>query len=216
MAIYDNDGTANYEIGKLYDNDGTANHQIGKVYDFDGTVNSLIYTGTPEYLYKDGDQCTSDTGGWQVATGGIYWYWGNIAEDNNDIWDESHTSRSATFADSYVELTTAGSYTGTVIKTNNLIDCSGISRLTFSFNVTQYPGAYTTAYQSVHCSVVDDGATPVYEKSAGWAMNASGNQTLTLDVSGLNGSYYIYFGLASGNGYSSTIHLTSVAVTASS
>ena len=44
MAIYDNDGTIDYELGKVYDNDGTANYQIGKVYDNDGTVNSLIYS----------------------------------------------------------------------------------------------------------------------------------------------------------------------------
>lgn len=43
MAIYDNDGTTSYEIGKVYDNDGTTNYQIGKVYDNNGTINSLIY-----------------------------------------------------------------------------------------------------------------------------------------------------------------------------
>lgn len=44
MAIYDNNGTNNYEIGSLYDNDGTTNYQIGKFYDNDGTTNSLIYS----------------------------------------------------------------------------------------------------------------------------------------------------------------------------
>ena len=44
MPIYDNDGTTNYQIGKVYDNDGTAQHQIGKVYDWDGTASSLIYS----------------------------------------------------------------------------------------------------------------------------------------------------------------------------
>lgn len=44
MAIYDNNGTTNSEIGKLFDNDGTSNHQIGKVYDNNGTTNSLIYS----------------------------------------------------------------------------------------------------------------------------------------------------------------------------
>lgn len=43
MAVYDNNGTANAEIGKLYDNNGTTNSQIGKVYDNNGTTNSLIY-----------------------------------------------------------------------------------------------------------------------------------------------------------------------------
>ena len=44
MAIYDNNGTNNLEIGKLYDYNGTANNQIGKVYDYNGTTNSLIYS----------------------------------------------------------------------------------------------------------------------------------------------------------------------------
>ena len=44
MPIYDNDGTTNYEIGKLYDNDGTTDHQIGKVYDNNGTTDYLIYS----------------------------------------------------------------------------------------------------------------------------------------------------------------------------
>lgn len=44
MPIYDNDGTANHEIGKLYDYNGSANTQIGKVYDNNGTTNSLIYS----------------------------------------------------------------------------------------------------------------------------------------------------------------------------
>ena len=44
MPIYDNDGTANREIGKLYDHNGSANTQIGKVYDNNGSANSLIYS----------------------------------------------------------------------------------------------------------------------------------------------------------------------------
>ena len=44
MAIYNNDGTTDYEIGKLYDNDGTTDYQIGKGYDNDGTINSEIYS----------------------------------------------------------------------------------------------------------------------------------------------------------------------------
>lgn len=44
MAIYDNNGTSNFEIGKIYDNNGTTSTQIAKVYDNNGTTNSLIYT----------------------------------------------------------------------------------------------------------------------------------------------------------------------------
>ena len=44
MAIYEGNGTTNYEIGKVYEGNGTTNYQIGKVYEGDGTTNSLIYS----------------------------------------------------------------------------------------------------------------------------------------------------------------------------
>ncbi|MBR6518753.1 MAG: hypothetical protein IKT63_03670, partial [Oscillospiraceae bacterium] len=46
MAIYDNNGTTDCEIGKIYDNNGTTDYQIGKVYDNNGTVDSLVYTSS--------------------------------------------------------------------------------------------------------------------------------------------------------------------------
>lgn len=45
MAIYDNNGSTNYEIGKLYDNNGSTSSQIHTVYDNNGTTSSLIYIG---------------------------------------------------------------------------------------------------------------------------------------------------------------------------
>lgn len=50
MAIYDNDGTSDREIGKLYDNNGTSNFQIGKIYDNDGTTSYLIYSAEYDVL----------------------------------------------------------------------------------------------------------------------------------------------------------------------
>ena len=44
MAIYDYDGTKNYETAKVYDYNGTGYTQIGNVYDYNGSVNTLIYT----------------------------------------------------------------------------------------------------------------------------------------------------------------------------
>lgn len=52
MAIYDNDGTSDREIGKLYDNNGTTNFQIGKAYDNDGASNHLIYSAEETYNWS--------------------------------------------------------------------------------------------------------------------------------------------------------------------
>lgn len=50
MPIYDFDGSAGYQIGKVYDYDGSAGHQIGKVYDHDGTASHLIYSAETVYF----------------------------------------------------------------------------------------------------------------------------------------------------------------------
>lgn len=74
MAIYDKDGTADYEIGKLYDNDGTTYHQIGKVYDNDGAVNSLIYTSDTVIVPNIVDYPQSAYSYYTTDEGGTYTY----------------------------------------------------------------------------------------------------------------------------------------------
>lgn len=46
MPIYDHDGTASREIGKLWDNDGTSSHQIGRAWDNDGTASYPLYSSS--------------------------------------------------------------------------------------------------------------------------------------------------------------------------
>lgn len=70
MPIYDNDGTANREIGKLYDHNGSANTQIGKVYDNNGSANSLIYSDITQ-IYP-GTTPTVRQGGGSTSAG--TWY----------------------------------------------------------------------------------------------------------------------------------------------
>ena len=54
MPIYDFDGTARNEIGKIYDFDGVIKSEIIKIYDFDGTSRSEVWNGaTPELLIFD-------------------------------------------------------------------------------------------------------------------------------------------------------------------
>lgn len=70
MAIYDNNGTTNAEIGKLYDNDGTTDYQIGKVYDNNGTTDSLIYQSYVQTTYTNAPVYKNDCG---IAPDGITW-----------------------------------------------------------------------------------------------------------------------------------------------
>ncbi|MEG2678282.1 MAG: hypothetical protein RR933_09180 [Oscillospiraceae bacterium] len=83
MAIYDFDGTASRELGKLYDNDGTTSRKIGKVFDSDGAANKVIYKDEL-LLYDNGNQCISATGGWHAHWTYGY-YSGGIATDRIDF-----------------------------------------------------------------------------------------------------------------------------------
>lgn len=203
MAIYDNDGTAKYEIGKLYDNDGTANHQIGKVYDFDGTANSLIYTGTPEYLYKDGDQNTAETGGWSASIwygfygeGGVNPTMGNVNTyltrfDENSIWLQSKDNDSA-------------AYGGQGAVTNNMIDFSDINKLTLTFAWNRSNNSYNYVGVLLATTKTDFQNGGNKGTVVSKARNVSGltegdKYTVELDTTNYNGSYYVIVYTSSGS-----------------
>ena len=86
MAIFDNDGTALCEAGKMYDSDGTADFQIGKAYDNDGTVDSLIYTA--EYVFFPNANTSNInnwdyTGSFGVTENGITCYFSSAGSGGN-------------------------------------------------------------------------------------------------------------------------------------
>lgn len=115
MPIYDNDGTTNYQIGKLYDNDGSTNYQIGKVYDNDGTTGYLIYTG--EAILFPG---TSDySGGWSTA---------GVTSSNADVSD-THLGANASY----------NATNGKVYSTQK-ISMDGFSKITFNVPYGNFAG----------------------------------------------------------------------------
>lgn len=81
MPIYDNNGTANSEIGIIYDNNGTANSTIGFIYDNNGTANSLVYQAQTERT-QEIYNISTHAGWWSVfgastVSGGYRHYGGN-------------------------------------------------------------------------------------------------------------------------------------------
>lgn len=70
MPIYDSDGSANREIGRVYDHNGSVNTQIGKVYDSNGSANSLIYQFATEKTQVIYDT-SAHTGWWANFGTGI-------------------------------------------------------------------------------------------------------------------------------------------------
>lgn len=127
MAIYDNDGTASREIGKLYDHNGSANTQIGKVYDHNGSANSLIYTSALPTTLMTGSSVAAEVGGWVQST--------EIWESTTWKWNAPGSAAMEMKPNGYriypYPGATLGSRNGRSIRSGSLMDWSGTSRITF-------------------------------------------------------------------------------------
>lgn len=200
MPIYDNDGTTNYQIGKVYDNDGATNYQIGKVYDNDGTTNSLIYTAEENVLQY-----------------GVMNNWGGYTDNGSYSCDGN-----------ILQLVATSSY-GNYVGVFNVITCqpfnlTGMESITFDVSTTAstsrqseteiYVGVVTTVPSSGEwCSTgwqwagdnamrfINAKGVPIKEKS-----NIAGSYTI--DVSNLSGNYYVTFCIVCNNGYNVSTNAT--------
>lgn len=133
MAIYDNDGTASREIGKLYDHNGSANTQIGKVYDNNGSANSLIYTSTLPSTLMAGSSVAAEVGGWVQGT--------EIWESTTWQWWAPSTAAMGLQSDGYkIYPHAGGGRNGRSIRSGSLMDWSGTSHMTIevSHNANGY------------------------------------------------------------------------------
>ena len=174
MAIYDNDGTANFEIGKLFDNDSLSNHQIGKVYDFDGTANSLIYSAWNGELLDGADEFEDVTGGWDGNQYTNETWMQVISQDGSGLYSTgSPWGRTGTV--NKVDIT---NYSKIVAEVEYL---NGIYTLSTRFGIMS--DKTKAILSNLITSVSDGNYTNIHEKS----------RTYTLDISSYTGSYYIAF-----------------------
>lgn len=170
MAIYDNDGTKNIEIGKLYDNNGSVDTQIDKVYDNNGSVNSLIYQGWDGYLFKyGGAQYPEITGGWSPYT----------KQGGTQFSSSPHLGMRlvSTNADGYANW-----------HTNSPVDFSKISAI--------YIGNSNPSNIYMYL-ILADNPYAIYHNSGGivrYVRIPKGDSTQGIGTSDLNGSYYVCVG----------------------
>lgn len=172
MAIYDNNGTNSVEIGKLYDNNGTTSSQIGKVYDNNGTTNSLIYQlATPFTFLNFSNRIVDTSYAVNYSSFGFA-----IAEDNSAYqgYRFSHYAMNGT----------------TSIYWKTPRDLTGLTKATIT--VRKRNSAYVIYFgvstnTALSANKVD---TSIFTKYV--SINSS-NSTFTLDISGLEGNYYLKF-----------------------
>ena len=134
-----------------------------------GTVTSRTATVTVKavdtVLYNNGDECTSATGGWVADNNGY-----GTASKNTGYMVATASSANAF---------------GGWFRTKNKIDLSGYKTLSVEYGQAATGHSFVLAIDTsteVTTYVALDAKSSTYEK----------NGTATLDVSGYNGSYYIY------------------------
>lgn len=138
------------------------------------------------YLYNSGDTCDDVTGGYSAVA---------LAAASSDA---EKVAPAVTYGESSMVImpskaSKAGNYRGGIVRTNNKIDCSGYSTLTFE-GTTEGIGL-GTGKLSLWSEI---GAHQV-ENRVKYADLVNGSDPIVLDVSNLEGSYYVGFGFDSTN-----------------
>lgn len=189
MALYDNNGTASTQIGKVYDNNGTTNTQIGKIYDNNGTTSSLIYTA--DQTFFNGTTACDYTGGWA----------GKCVTGTSVAFTTSGASLS-------MQQTNYADTTAAKIISNNPIAISGASTLKFTYSATRAGnGVFTFGITTVTTDWdVYDTATNLTKY---YRISAGGSGTASVNISGISGSYYIRMSVFDSTG-NSTLSVTKI------
>lgn len=184
MAIYDNDGTINYIIGKLYDNNGTSNNQIGNVYDNDGTTNKLVYSAEEQYF--------PGTTPSRYSPGGAGSYIANSTNWSCSISNGTNVNS----VTSYLK-----------------INMSNIKTLTITGSSTWHGGVWLSN-QSQFDSKQQQLYNPYYifyaPDSSAYVQKANNFSSVTWDMSSYSGNYYLFLGCYTNSNGDQSASVTSV------
>lgn len=194
MAIKDWDGTTTYENKKAVDWDGTTSNVLNKGWDWDGTTSNLFFSGTPDYIFKDGD----------------------LLKEPDVVKLKSSSSGTASYAleDTYIRLKL--SYYGHYAWLMWILDVTEYITITMTYEVV---ANHSSAQKYLSCTPheVNSTTNPTWDstqsKYQGVASKATAQTgTLEIDVSSLQGEHYIGIGAYQEKKYDD-IHVTSIIFT---
>lgn len=144
---------------------------------------------TRTYLYKSGDLCTNNSGGWSFVARSV---------DNY-----SASNASITYGDSYMTLyaTKSGDMGDGSVYTKNAINLSGYSKLYAKISTSVSAGANGESDSSfmIFTSVMTSSTKPTWSHSANLD-NYSSSTTVSIDVSDVTASRQIGFWIWTGKG----------------
>ena len=198
MAIYENDGTAIHELGRVLDHDGTANHRLAKVYDHDGTANHLIYSAE-EWLIKDG------VGGEEFS-----FVVRQVGGSSSSAWGV-HSSSKVDYNTLKISCSTnEWQKAGNIYTNRELIDLTGYDSITVRWSYSS-GSSERRVLIGVTQSLEVKSDYNAFTKAAVKHQNtqfSSGGGEFTLDVSEITGEHYVYIGIGCGYSMNATVYFT--------
>ena len=135
----------------------------------------LVYDDGKKFFYKDGDECVALTGGWIVGYSGL---------DGSQL-------KGATYLSLTANATTSSTARRTYV-TNNLIDLTNITTLYFEIEQTAAEANRYGVYSLKSDKTSSSNIAQVGVNSG----TVNTKRVESLDVSALNGSYYIAVNVA--------------------
>lgn len=167
---------------------------------------SIDLSDTTQWLYHEGDECESITGGWDspsIKTTGYYW-------DSQSAYTDAPVC-TKNGDNLYVKIVHRAGYYGISAASfwvKNAIDLTGISTLYFEINLLVGHCRFMVSDKNPFTTQFDCNKTsPKYP-----VHSELGENVLSVDVSDLNGAYYIGFGteLYADYAYTAEVKLKSV------
>lgn len=152
-------------------------------------------------FYLDGNQYPEITGGWSARNTRYSTYdEGTIHAVTPDFDTSGSTMVASVNTKTYTDV--SGS-----VQTNNAIDLTEYSTITFTVTHT-----YSDYRRRVFYFVTATDTAPgdVFSPAVQTVSTTAGEQTITLDVSGLTGSYYVGFNLIANGAGSTTVTVSSI------
>lgn len=192
--------TSATQVKKRYAMIGSTATQVKKRYAMIGSTATLVYSAqSPDqsYILNLDDQKTDYTGGWALSNQGGYAYLQGYSSSTKS-WEMSYSANNQ--------------YGRGWMTTKQKVDISGWSKLSLTLSYYEgYGDAYKTAgkcylaictdnaYHGFSANMWDYTLTStsgIVRSSTAQCGDGSGSRTITVDVSGLDGSYYIQIGRA--------------------
>lgn len=187
MPIYDYDGTTYHEMGWMADWDGTANHRFGKIQDNDGTTDYLIYQNAVDpFTFLEYSSKTLDTN------------FTSMPSSYNFKIEDGSMSSSYGYAFTHYALNGISS-----ICWNTPRDLTGLTTITVEVGYlsAQTVNCYFGISKDTTLAYTGDVPNTIFSKKVHLSKADQIHQTYTLDISGVDGEYYLKFTIQSASGH---------------